>query len=598
MRAICEFFFLTLQFRVLVSALLLAVKLLMANRYLVFSMIKSLHIENYALISRLDIVMHKGFSVVTGETGAGKSIILGAIGLLKGQRADVKAIKTGEKRCVVEAEFDVSSYDLKKFFELNDLDFDGSECVIRRELTISGKSRAFINDTPVTASLLKVIGDKLIDVHSQHQNLLLNTEDFQIRVLDIIADSHDVLTEYQSLYDEYRSAQARLNKAIEDSRRSHEDEDYWRFQYEQLKEAALSEDNEQVLLERESEVLEHTEEIRSELFKASELIGGESGDDRDNVLTALKRSLSSLVSITDKFRDIEPLAERLDSCYIELKDILDEIDSASDRIESNPLRLQEIQERLNLIYTLERKHNVDSVAELKSIRQELEQRLHSIDHSEQLIEELRKKLQTIHSEAVAKAVVLSEKRKCTTRKIEELMVARLQSLGMPNVRFVIDIQSDVDSLTRKGADSVTFLFSANKNGLLQDVAKVASGGEVARVMLSLKSLIADAVKLPTIIFDEIDTGVSGKIAEKMAEIMYAMGENGRQVVSITHLPQIASLGSHHFRVFKDENGDMATSKIIELCDEERVDEIAHMLSGSEITDAAIANAKELLNNKR
>jgi len=561
-------------------------------------MIKSLHIENYALISQLDIKMHEGFSVITGETGAGKSIILGAIGLLKGQRADVKAIKTGETRCVVEAEFDVASYGLSDFFETNDLDFDGKECIIRRELTSSGKSRAFINDTPVTASLLKVLGDKLIDVHSQHQNLLLNTEDFQIGVLDIIANSHDALAKYQSTYQSYKDALARLENALDASKRSHDDEDYWRFQFGQLQEAALSDDVEQEELEAEAEMLEHAEEIRSELFSASELLGGEGDDSHENVLSALKRAYSSVSSVVDRFRDMETVSERLDSCYIELKDILNEIEIASDRVESNPERLQQVQERLNLIYTLQRKHNVGSISELKVIRDDLEERINAIDHSDELIDELRRQTESLRSSAETEASELTSLRRSSASKIESMMVSHLQNLGMPNVQFKIEILSDPEHLTMNGADSVTFLFSANKNGQLQDVAKVASGGEVARVMLSIKSLIADAVKLPTIIFDEIDTGVSGKIADKMAEIMSGMGRGGRQVISITHLPQIASAGTYHYRVFKDEDGDMATSNIVELSQDERVEEIAHMLSGTDITDAAIANARELLAVKK
>ena len=561
-------------------------------------MIKSLHIENYALISQLDIKMHEGFSVITGETGAGKSIILGAIGLLKGQRADVKAIKTGETRCVVEAEFDVASYGLSDFFETNDMDFDGKECIIRRELTSSGKRRAFINDTPVTASLLKVLGDKLIDVHSQHQNLLLNTEDFQIGVLDIIANSHDALAKYQSTYQSYKDALARLENALDASKRSHDDEDYWRFQFGQLQEAALSDDVEQEELEAEAEMLEHAEEIRSELFSASELLGGEGDDSHENVLSALKRAYSSVSSVVDRFRDMETVSERLDSCYIELKDILNEIEIASDRVESNPERLQQVQERLNLIYTLQRKHNVGSISELKVIRDDLEERINAIDHSDELIDELRRQTESLRSSAETEASELTSLRRSSASKIESMMVSHLQNLGMPNVQFKIEILSDPEHLTMNGADSVTFLFSANKNGQLQDVAKVASGGEVARVMLSIKSLIADAVKLPTIIFDEIDTGVSGKIADKMAEIMSGMGRGGRQVISITHLPQIASAGTYHYRVFKDEDGDMATSNIVELSQDERVEEIAHMLSGTDITDAAIANARELLAVKK
>ena len=559
-------------------------------------MIKSLHIENYALISRLDINLHGGFSVITGETGAGKSIILGAIGLLKGQRADIKTIKEGEKRCVVEAEFDVSSYNLNAFFEDNDLDFDGAECIIRRELTASGKSRAFINDTPVTASLLKTLGDKLIDVHSQHQNLLLNNEGFQLNVLDIIGGAENVHSEYASLYYDYRTSLNLLNKAIEDSKRSHEDEDYWRFQHTQLAEAMFDDENEQDSLESEAEMLEHAEEIRSELFCAQSILSGDN-DDSGNLLTSLKRATDAVDSITDKYRNASPLAERLKSSYIELKDIAAELESESERVESNPMRLEQIQDRLNVIYTLQRKHNVNTIAELMAIRDELSDKINAIDNSEERIENLKRETEVKRAKAQEKAKCLSEIRLSAAEKIESMMVERLQMLGMPNVKFKIQIDSDYEHLSADGADRVTFLFSANKNGTLQDVAKVASGGEVARVMLSLKSLIADAVKLPTIIFDEIDTGVSGSIADKMAEIMTAMGGNGRQVISITHLPQIAAHGKHHYRVYKDEGGESAVSNIVELNENERIEELAHMLSGAEITAAAIANAKELLLNK-
>lgn len=596
MKGLCDFFFLSLQLKSSCLNSFYVIKQSSSKCYLVFEMIKSLHIENYALISRLDINLNGGFSVITGETGAGKSIILGAIGLLKGQRADVKSIKTGEKRCVVEAVFDVKSYELNDFFEENDLDFDGSECIIRRELTASGKSRAFINDTPVTASLLKTLGDKLVDVHSQHQNLLLNNEDFQINVLDIIGKANSVRKEYATLYHDYKNALASLNKAVEDSKRSHEDEDYWLFQYNQLAEAMLDDENEQDAIEAEAEMLEHAEEIRSELFCAQSILSGDN-DESGNLLSSLKRATDAVDSIIDKYRNAATLAERLKSSYIELKDIAAEIETEAENVESNPMRLQQIQDRLNVIYSLQRKHNVNSIAELQAIRDELAEKINAIDNSEEMIENLKHEAEQKQAKAVEKAKGLSEIRRTAAEKSEALMVERLKSLGMPNVQFKIQIQSDYNRLDNDGADCVTFLFSANKNGMMQDVAKVASGGEVARVMLSLKSLIADAVQLPTIIFDEIDTGVSGSIADKMAEIMTEMGKNGRQVISITHLPQIAAHGIHHYRVYKDEEGESAISNIIELDENQRIEEIAHMLSGAEITTAAIANAKELLLNK-
>ncbi len=563
--------------------------------YLLFGMIKSLHIENYALISQLDIDLHGGFSVITGETGAGKSIILGAIGLLKGQRAETRSIKSGAKRCVVEAVFDVSRYDIQLFFEDNDLDFDGSECIIRRELTSAGKSRAFINDTPVSASLLKELGDHLLDVHSQHQNLLLNQEGFQIQVLDLLAGNVDLLGSYQHAYSAYRLAQQQLSDAIEASKRSQDDADYWRFQYNQLVEAQLDADSEQEELEQEAELLEHAEEIRGELFGAQAVLDGENlSEGGENVLTLLKRATSSLQSISDKYAEASALSDRLDSCYIELKDIADELENGIDRVESNPDRLMAVQDRLNQLYTLERKHNVDSIAGLKSIRDDYFQKLDAVDNSEERINALQKQVEATYAKASSIANELSDKRNAEAREVETKMVSLLQELGMPNVRFQIEITNDLTKLTSSGADHVAYLFSANKNGDLQDVSKVASGGEIARVMLSLKYLIANAVKLPTIIFDEIDTGVSGRIAEKMAQIMAAMGNGGRQVISITHLPQIAALGNCHYKVYKEDDDDATHTHIVELSQEERVEEIAHMLSGAELTEAALQNARTLL----
>ena len=564
---------------------------------LLFDMIKSLHIENYALISKLDIELHDGFSVITGETGAGKSIILGAIGLLKGQRAETRSIKSGERRCVVEAVFDVSRYALQPFFDDNDLDFDGTECVVRRELTATGKSRAFINDTPVSAGLLKELGDQLLDVHSQHQNLLLNKEGFQLSVLDLLSGDSDLLSRYQVVYAGYRHALQALDEAIAASQRSQEDEDYWRFQYNQLDEARLDSDDEQEELERESELLEHAEEIRSELFVAQSVIDGdEQPGGGDNILSQLKHALSSLSGISDKYAPAGELSERIESCYIELKDVAGEIESGIDSVESNPERLQQVEERLNQIYTLERKHNVDSIAALKAIRDDYCQKLDAIDNSEEHINELRKQADKLYADASALASELTACRTAAAREVENRMVGLLQELGMANVRFEICVSSDLSQLSATGADHVAYLFSANKNGALQDVSKVASGGEIARVMLSLKSLIASAVKLPTIIFDEIDTGVSGRIAEKMAKIMQSMGEGGRQVISITHLPQIAALGSSHYKVYKEDDDDATHTHIVELGSEERVEEIAHMLSGAELTKAAIENARTLLNS--
>lgn len=551
-------------------------------------MIKNLHIENYALIEQLDIDLYPGFSVITGETGAGKSIILGAIGLLLGQRADSKSIKAGEKRCVIEASFDVSNYDLASFFEENDLDFDGSECIIRRELTSAGKSRAFINDTPASLAQLKEIGDQLIDVHSQHKNLLLSKEDFQLSILDILAGNDKLLADYKQEYKEYKSLCKQLDEAISESNQSKEDEDYIRFQVNQLADANLQE-GEQEELEEESETLEHAEEIKSALYGSLGCLVSDEGND---ALQMVKQSMSQLRSIANVFPMSEELADRLDSCYIELKDIADELESQADDIEYNPQRLEQVNDRLNTIYTLQKKHNADTIEDLLALQHELENKLALIDNSDDFIEELRHKMDLQHEKSIKLATQLSKARKAAASKVEQAMTDKLLPLGMPNVRFKVEIEDSALSAT--GIDSVQFLFNANKSGELKPVSQIASGGEIARVMLSLKALIAGAVKLPTIIFDEIDTGVSGSIAEKMAKIMKEMGEQNRQVISITHLPQIAGMGSHHYRVYKEDNEDSTVSHIVELTHDERIQELAHMLSGENISQAALDNAKSLL----
>lgn len=553
-------------------------------------MIKSIHIENYALIEHLDIDLHPGFSVITGETGAGKSIILGAIGLLLGQRADSKSIKNGKAKCVVEAGFMIEDYGLESFFEENDIDFDGSECIIRRELTSAGKSRAFINDTPAQLSLLKELGDKLIDVHSQHQNLLLNKENFQLNVLDIIAGNADRNAHYSSVFMRYMALCSMLDNAIEEAERNKTDEDFLQFQYDQLEAANLSE-GEQAELEAEAEMLSHAEEIKSGLYRAKGCLSSDA--DADDVLRMMKQSLASLQSVSSVFSEAGTLASRIDSCYIELKDIADEIDSHIDSIDYNPERLDFVNERLNTIYSLEKKHKVDSVEELIAIKDDMASRLEGISNSDEHIERLRCERDEALAQVMECAEQLSEERKKAAEQVEKKMVDYLLPLGMPNVRFAVEF-SRRETPAMSGLDKVAFLFSANKNGAMQNVAQVASGGEIARVMLSLKALIAGAVKLPTIIFDEIDTGVSGSIAEKMARIMQEMGGKNRQVISITHLPQIAALGSSHYKVYKTDDEDSTTSHIVELNHEQRVEEIANMLSGENITSAAIDNAKELL----
>ena len=556
-------------------------------------MIRSLHIENYALIEQLDIDLHKGFSVITGETGAGKSILLGAIGLLRGQRADSHAIKKGAKRCIVEAIFDVSQYGMESFFLSHDLDYEDGECIIRRELTSGGKSRGFINDTPVSLNLLRELGDMLIDVHSQHQNLLLGKEEFQLSVLDIMSGSKSLLYDYRQEYNKLCSLRQQLQEKISLAEKNKEEEDYIRFQVEQLAEASLHE-GEQSLLEQESEILSHAENIKQELYRARHCI--ENDNDEGDLLQMLRTASSILGGVSDKLLQAGELAERLDSCAIEIKDIADEIEQQCDHVECNPERLSVVNERLNLIYSLEQKHHVETVEELLSLQKELEERLTIIDNSDEFIQRLQRECDSQQRATVQKAKQLSQMRCQSAQMVEERIVESLRPLGMPNIRFCVRVVFDANRLSLNGGDDVSFLFSANKNDDLNNIAQVASGGEIARVMLSLKVLIASAVKLPTIIFDEIDTGVSGRIAEKMARMMKMMGEQNRQVISITHLPQIAAMGTSHYKVYKEDNADTTTSHIVELSLQQRIEEIAHMLSGERITEAALDNARALLEN--
>lgn len=568
-------------------------------------MIRSLHIEHYALIDRLDISWHSGFSVITGETGAGKSIILGAIGLLLGERMKGQPLpppspqgegaQGGEKpssrsKCVIEAEFELSDELADEdFFLQNDLDFDGRHCIIRRELTAEGKSRAFINDTPVNLSLLKEIGGQLIDIHSQHQNLLLGKEDFQLNTLDILAHDAEELKDYCGRYSHYLTTRQQLQETKERAQSSHEQEDYLRFQANQLAEAALREE-EQEELEAEQEMLSHAEEIKEGLYEAQNCLNA---DEEGNTLQRIKQAVASLQNVNRVFSQMEELTQRLDSCYIELKDIADEIGQKADEVEYDPQRLEQVNERLDTLYSLQKKHHVDSVAELIALQKELEQQLALIDNSEEHIAALERELNAAKEAVLVQARKLTEMRQGAKKVLEQDIVSRLVALGMPNVRFEVNLTQTAEP-GWKGMDKVEFLFSANKNVPTQPLSQIASGGEIARVMLSLKALIANAVKLPTIIFDEIDTGVSGKIAEQMALMMQEMGEQGCQVVSITHLPQIAAKGQHHYKVYKEEGANATLTHITELTEAQRIEEIAHMLSGATLTEAALNNAKELL----
>lgn len=550
-------------------------------------MLRSLYIQNYALIEKLDIGFDSGFSVITGETGAGKSIILGAIGLLLGQRADVKSIRKGASKCIIEARFDVSAYGMQPFFEANELEYE-DECILRRELYASGKSRAFINDTPASLVQMKELGELLIDVHSQHQNLLLNKEGFQLNVLDLLAHDDDELAAYQKLYNDWRQARQDLEALVSRAEQSRADEDYIRFQLEQLEEANLT-DSEQEELEQEAEMLTHAEDIKAGLYRAGQALNADEG----SVLEALKNCQNTMMGLRSVFAPAGELADRLDSVYIELKDISQELADKEEEVEFNPARLDEVNARLNLIYSLQQKHRVDTVKALLSLQENYALQLSAITSSDEDIARLEAQVKELFSQVTAQAQVLTEARTRAAREVERQMAARLVPLGMPNVRFQVEMGVRKEPGVH-GADTVNFLFSANKNGVLQNISSVASGGEIARVMLSVKAMIAGAVKLPTIVFDEIDTGVSGEIADRMADIMQEMGDNDRQVISITHLPQIAARGRAHYKVYKEDNEVETNSHIRRLTDDERVEELAHMLSGATLTEAALNNARALL----
>ena len=552
-------------------------------------MLKHLYIKNFTLIDELDISLYEGFSVITGETGAGKSIILGAIALLLGQRADSKTIKQGAEKCVIEAHFDLSRYGMQAFFDENDIEYDADDCIIRRELTAAGKSRAFINDTPVALSMLKELGDQLVDVHSQHQNLLLNKQDFQLEVVDIIADDAAQLAKYQQTYTAYQAAEkelADLQAAIE---RNRENRDFLQFQYEELENAHLIE-GEQEELEQRSDTMEHSEDIKSALYTTDNALSAE----QNGVIESLRSSLSALRSIEAVYPEVGDLIQRIDSSYIDLKDVAHEVSNLLESVDFDPAELDQVNNRLDRIYELEKKYHVDTIEALIEKRDNLQQQLQAIENGDESLDEVKARLSALEAQARKEAEALTKLRTKAAKMIENEMQKRLVPLGMPHVRF--SIQLTAVELGVNGSDRVSFLFSANTSTPLQPVSQVASGGEIARVMLSLKAMISGAVKLPTIIFDEIDTGVSGKTAEMMAQIMKEMGGHGRQVISITHLPQIAALGSVHYKVEKNETANGTTSKMRQLDADERVREIAQMLSGSDVSEAAIQNAKALLKN--
>ncbi len=552
-------------------------------------MLKSLSIQNYALISQLEVDFTGGFSVLTGETGAGKSIILGALSLILGQRADAKSIKEGENRCLIEGVFDISSYHLQSFFEENDLEYDATHCILRRELLASGKSRAFINDTPVGLNELKVLGSQLIDIHSQHQNLMLADGSFQMQVLDVLADNRNLKKEYQDIFRQYTACQKQLNTLQEDASRKTEEEDYLKFQYNQLVEANLKE-NEQAELESELETLSHLEDIKTGLFKIEQNLSG----DEQGVVSMLKEALNVITSLNKVYPESLEMASRLESSYLEIKDLADEISKKQEHLELDPERLQYVNERLDLLYSLQKKHKLESCEALIELRDNIGLQLQEINNFEEQIATLEKTMQSLYEQVIKLGGTLTQSRKKAAGDFESKLVEKVSLLGMPNMKFECELTSKSHP-DQNGLDYVNFLFSANKNATPKPVAETASGGEISRLMLGIKSLIAGAMALPTIIFDEIDTGVSGEIADKMGDIMRELGSQ-MQVITITHLPQIAAKGTSHYFVYKQDIGKTTETNIRRLNQDERVKEIAQMLSGSELTVAAIEHAKSLMNN--
>lgn len=550
-------------------------------------MLRHLHISNYALISRLDIDLEDGFSVLTGETGAGKSIILGALGLLCGQRADSKAIQAGARKCCVEGTFDLSGLHLDAFFDEKDIDFDGSECIVRREISDTGKSRAFLNDTPVQLATLKELSGYIIDIHSQHKNLLLGREGFLLDTLDEVARNQGLRDAYAQAYTEWKSAEEALRRLTEQSERDRAETDFMRFQLDQLEAAALQA-GEQEELEQESEVLSHAEDIKQALFQTTEMLSGGENSPADQ----LRLAVQALEAVAEVYPTAGELAERMESTRIELEDIAREAERSAEGIDFDPGRMEYVAERLDTIYSLEKKHNAESIGQLLELQTDLRQRLDQIENIDHLLDESRSCVAACRKTLEAEAARLTASRKSAATSLEKGLCAQLKELGMLHVSLKFDI-SERPAADRSGFDAACFLFSANKNTPMQDVSQIASGGEIARLMLSLKAQLAQSTHLPTIIFDEIDTGVSGTMAEKMASVMKQMSRSC-QVVCITHLPQIAAAGEQHYRVYKKEAAERVESHISRLTTDGRVEEIAQMLSGEKLTEAAINNAKSLL----
>ena len=549
-------------------------------------MLTRLKIQNYALIRELEVDLRPGFSIITGETGAGKSILLGALSLILGQRADSSVLKDKSVKCVVEAVFRVDGLGLEELFLANDLDFDNF-AIFRREINPAGKSRAFVNDSPVMLKTMQDIGIHLIDIHSQNQNLELNNQAFQLMVVDICAGNQELLLTYKESYKDFRKLIGDLADAEVLAEKAKADLDYFQFQFDQLYKAALKE-NEQELLEKELELLTHAEEIKAGLLNVNELLNGEN----ISALIQLKTSIGLISKLKNFLPDADGLLQRLESLCVDIKDIADEAGSIAEKVEYDSDRIGSINERLDLIYSLQQKHHLRSVEELIALRNSLEAKILAVSSNEEEILRLIQLKELKNAEIKDLSSRLSVKRHSVIKDIESRVIRQLLQLGMPNSKFKVEILP-IPSPGVHGMDTVSFLFTANKNGVLCEISKVASGGEMSRVMLAIKALISKSKALPTIIFDEIDAGVSGDIAERMGIILKEISAD-MQVINITHLPQIAAKGDHHFLVYKQDSESETTTQLKLLSKSERIEELAKMLSGENITAAAILNAEELL----
>lgn len=547
-------------------------------------MLQSLYIKNFVLIKELDLNFGRGFSVITGETGAGKSILLGALSLVLGARSETKYISEGHDKCIIEATFEIGPYQLQSFFEENDLDYSDT-CILRRELHRSGKTRQFLNDSPVSASVLKTLSSLFIDIHSQHENLLIKDSKFQLQVVDTIAQNQALLAKYQDVFGQYKQTTQQLEESIALSEKAQSESDYLQYQFDQLEKAHLKASELQEL-EAENEVLEHAHEIKSTLYQVESLLQNERG-----VVSLLKEAESKLASIASYADEYNQWTNRIAEAYIDLKDLASDINHATERIEANPVQLQANQERLDTLYTLLQKHKVNQVEELIELRDKLQEQLQQWGNNDEKIAALRKQQTLLLREVEKQAALLHEQRVEAANRISPLLEGLLHDLGMQQATVQVQVQGN-QPLSQSGKDSIEFLYAPTKNSSLQAAGKIASGGEISRFMLCIKYLMADCINLPTLIFDEIDTGISGETASLMGSMLQKMS-NHAQIICITHLPQIAAMGKEHYFVHKTDT-ETTQTEVTQLTEDERITAIARMLSGTNISDAAIQNAQDLL----